>query len=447
MTGAGRPPRLPAIGARITRAMLLWTLLWGTALGAAVWLAVQHEVDELLDDTLRAAAETVIAPLLRQGALATTAAPPGAPAALPEERFAWQRVAHQGAEARVLQASPAAPPQALHATATAGFGDVPGWRVFGVAIAAEGGPVQMLYVAQTRAERREAQLEVALSVALATLSMTLLALLVLGARIRHELKPLRALSERLLTHDPLERGATLGAAERAELQPVHAAVDALAARLAERVERERAFAGHAAHALRTPLAGIDAQLAVAQREAPPALQPRLQRARDAAARLQRVVVALLGLFRSGAAIDRRPLELAALVQRLPLEGLALQVQPAATLDADADLLSAALANLLDNALRHGATQVRLTLPAPGVLRLDDDGPGVDEVRRATLQAAIAAQQYGGGTGLGLMLADLVARAHGGALLLPPSPRGFAVELHLQGPAADDARTAMENETA
>ena len=55
MTGRTAAP-LPSIGARITRAMLLWTLLWGTALGAAVWLAVQHEVDELLDLYRRIAA-------------------------------------------------------------------------------------------------------------------------------------------------------------------------------------------------------------------------------------------------------------------------------------------------------------------------------------------------------------------------------------------------------
>jgi signal transduction histidine kinase len=425
VTGRTAAP-LPSIGARITRAMLLWTLLWGAALGAAVWLAVQHEVDELLDDSLRAAAETVIAPLLLQGA-AVAAAPHAVRA---DERFAWQRVAYRGAESRVLQASPAAPAQPLQATASAGFADVPGWRVYGVPVAAAGEPVQMLYVAQTRAERREAQLEVALSVALATLAMLLLALVLLGARIRHELRPLQALSARLLGHDPLQRGATLGAADRAELQPVHEAIDTLAARLAERVQRERAFSAHAAHALRTPLAGIDAQLAVALREAPPPLQPRLQRVRDAAARLQRVVVALLGLFRSGAALERRPLDLAALVQRLPLQGLALEVPPGASVQADADLLSAALANLLDNALRHGARHARLSVPAPGVLRLEDDGPGVDAARRAVLQDAVATQQYEGRTGLGLMLADQVARAHGGALVLPPVAAGFAVELHL-----------------
>ncbi|MBK9362956.1 MAG: hypothetical protein IPM99_18555 [Rubrivivax sp.] len=60
---------------------------------------------------------------------------------------------------------------------------------------------------------------------------------------------------------------------------MHDAIEALGERLARRVANERAFGAHSAHALRTPLAGIDLQLAVAEREAPPALQPRLARAR------------------------------------------------------------------------------------------------------------------------------------------------------------------------
>ena len=69
-------------------------------------------------------------------------------------------------------------------------------------------------------------------------------------------------------------------------------------------------------------------------------------------------------------------------------------------------------------------------PAANVLRVHDDGPGVDPARRRELRAAIDAQDYAGRTGLGLMLADLVARAHGGGLSIPEDARGFTVELNL-----------------
>jgi len=47
-------------------------------------------------------------------------------------------------------------------------------------------------------------------------------------------------------------------------------------------------------------------------------------------------------------------------------------------------------------------------------------------------AALATQHYEQDMGLGLMLADRVARAHGGQLMLVPVEQGFGVELSLAG---------------
>ena len=297
----------------------------------------------------------------------------------------------------------------------------------------------MLYVAQSHDEQVEAALEIVLNAALATLAIALLSHLWLRLRVTGELAPLQRLSARLRTHDLLAPGATLGAAERAELQPVHQAVDQLAAQLVRRLAQERAFSAHAAHALRTPLAGIDAQLAVALREAPDSLKPRLQRVRAAATRLQRVVAALLTLFRSDVQPQPETLRLDALLARLPVEGLTVTVAPEAELTADPDLLAAALLNLLDNAVRHGAHRVQVSLAAPGVVEVADDGPGVPPERRAALRQALADGDAAAASGLGLALAHLVARAHGGWLELPEPPelpnrpRGFVVRLNLYTP--------------
>jgi signal transduction histidine kinase len=398
-------------------------LLWALAVSVAVWLTVRHEVEELLDDTLRGAAG-VMAP----GLAGATLPPLPAVGADPADSYAWQVVARaHGGAATVLARSALAPTAPWLDTPAAGFTDTPQWRVFGRTLGGEG---RMLYVAQLQAEQLEATLEAAFGAALATLAVSLLAHLWLRAQTQRELAPLNRLSQRLARHDLLAPAATLGPPERAELAPVHAALDALATQLARRLANERAFSAHAAHSLRTPLAGIDAQLAVALREAPPALQPRLQRVRSAAGRLQRVVAALLALFRSGVEVGRTPLDLPALLARLPVDGLAVTVDARHPVQGDADLLSAALLNLLDNALRHGATALRLTTPAADVLRLDDDGPGVDAARRRALQTAIDGGDAEAHTGLGLMLASLVARAHGGALSLPATDHGFAVELRL-----------------
>jgi signal transduction histidine kinase len=412
--------RLQSIRTRLARALLAWSVLWGLAVAAAVWLAVQHEVDELLDDTLRASAE-VLGTLLRDGSR------PLDEDAVPDGRFAWQVIGPGG---HVLQRSALSPAVALHAAPAAGFGDVPLWRVYGVVLRHDG---TMLYVAQTRAERLEAQAEVAVSTVLAALAIGALGHLWLRVQVRRELEPLQSLSDRLARHEPLDGTATLGPAERLELQPVQDAIDDLARRLALRMAHERAFTAHAAHALRTPLAGIDAQLAVALRECAPDVQPRIQRARDAAGRLQRVVAALLALFRTGGELQREPVDVASLLGRLPVEGLAVQVQEMSSVDADPDLLAAALLNLLDNALRHGARSVVVSLPSEGTVRLHDDGPGVQAARRRELQRALDHQAYAGNSGLGLMLADLVARSHGGGLALPEVASGFAVDIALRGP--------------
>lgn len=419
---------LPSIARRLAWTLLAGALASSVAVSAAVWLAVRHEVDELLDDTLQGAAEAMRPQFADLAPAAGTPAPAIERAS---DRYAWQLVAHgPDGGARVLRASSRAPRQALCAAPCAGFADRPGWHVFGASLGVDG---RMLYVAQTRDEQIEAALEIVLSAALATLAVALLAHLWLRQRVAQELAPLQRLGQRLAAHDLLAPGASLGPAERRELQPVHQAIDRLAAQLGRRLATERAFSAHAAHALRTPLAGIDAQLAVALGEAPAALQPRLQRVRAAAGRLQRVVAALLALFRSGAELRRERIALPALLARLPVDGLTVQVDAAAAVDADPDLLAAALLNLLDNALRHGARTVHIRTPAPALLEIADDGPGVDPARLQQLRSALASDgpDEAHGPGLGLALAQLVARAHGGRLALPHSTRGFVVELQLQ----------------
>lgn len=421
----------PSIRRRLSWLLMATALAWGLAVSAVVWLAVRHEVNELLDDTLRASAEVLSGLLSSRG----SSLPAMTPATgTHDERFAWQLI---GAGSQVIGRSASAPATALLPLPTYGFADVSDqWRVFGLRF---GDGERVLYVAQSGAERREAQAEVALSTVLAALAVGLASAAWLRAMLRRELAPVVDLSGLLARYEPLDPQSSLGPATREELLPVLAAIDELGQRLARRVANERAFSAHAAHALRTPLAGIDAQLAVALRECPPELRPRLDRARQAAGRLTRVVAALLAMFRSGVELQWQPVDLAGLLARLPVEGLEVQVDATVPLLADPDLISAALLNLLDNAIRHGAGQVTVSLrQAAGLqhLQVDDNGRGVEPAQRADLNAALAAQAYEGRMGLGLMLSDLVARAHEGSLWLPPATRGFSVVLSLGLPCED-----------
>ncbi len=418
-----------SIRRRVSNTLLAWALLWGVALALAGTWAVRHEMSEMQDDTLRSTAEALAGTLGAVDLQALAPEPASSvplPEGDPELSVVWQVLPREGG-LMPLRASRGAPAGPLMPTPAAGFATVQGWRVY-----AEPLPQQAawLLVAQSRGERAEAQREVTTTVLLVTVVMALASLVWLRWRMRLELAPLEQLSQRLAGHDPLAAGTTLGPAARSELAPVHAAIDALAHRLAVRLAQEQAFSAHAAHALRTPLAGIDAQLAVALREAALPLQPRLQRVRAAAVRLQRVVTALLSLFRSGVDLQREPLELGELVARMPVEGLQVQVEPGEPVRADADLLTAALLNLLDNAARHGARQVRISTPRAQCLRVQDDGPGVPPTQLQALRDALAQERPERPVGLGLVLAQLVARAHGGGLHLPGDCAGFVVELDL-----------------
>ncbi len=435
---SGTPgPRRPSIAGRLARQLLLISAFWAVLAGVSVWLVVQEEVDELLDETLQASSQ-VLGQLLRQSQ--------AMPAQIADNddlstHFAWQLVAPDGA---LLHRSPLAPVKAWKLPP--GFSDWQDdgsdgddWRVHVRPLPTAAGP-GWLMVAQTSAERKEVRSRVGLASALSALLVGGLCMVWMNRRARAELAPLGELSAALGGYDPLDTRQLLPEQPRSELAEIRAAVLDLGQRLAQRVANERAFSAHAAHALRTPLAGMDAQLAMALREAPPESRARLQRTREAGDRLRRVVTALLTLFRTGMSLRWQRLDLVELMQLLPLpDGLALDLPPEAGIDADPDLLAAALINLIDNAWRHGASQVRLRLKAQldggMTLELTDNGEGVADWQRVDLNDALERQQYEGRMGLGLMMADLVARAHGGDLRLPAMEAGFGVALRL-GPAPD-----------
>ena len=90
--------RLPSIRSRLTWLLVAVALGWGLLVSASVWLTVQHEVDELLDETLAASAE-VLGRLLSVGdpAVLAGAGSLATADATAREHFAWQLVGPGGA--------------------------------------------------------------------------------------------------------------------------------------------------------------------------------------------------------------------------------------------------------------------------------------------------------------------------------------------------------------
>ncbi|MFO0595057.1 MAG: hybrid sensor histidine kinase/response regulator [Myxococcaceae bacterium] len=108
--------------------------------------------------------------------------------------------------------------------------------------------------------------------------------------------------------------------------------------------------------------------------------------------------------------------------------------PGVTLNADAKLLKRALENLLINAFRHtrGKVDVIIEPTADAVLvSVADRGPGVPDFLKGELFdmfGSLKLKESGGrrGHGLGLYLVRLVARAHGGDVVVKDRESGGAV---------------------
>ncbi len=113
-----------------------------------------------------------------------------------------------------------------------------------------------------------------------------------------------------------------------------------------------------------------------------------------------------------------------------------------------ELVGRAIANLVDNALRYGASGGVITLTAAAVgseavLTVADRGPGIAEADRAMALkrfGRLDAARGDGGAGLGLSLAASVARLHGGTLVLDDNAPGLAVILTLPLDTAGTARS-------
>ncbi|UYO95554.1 sensor histidine kinase [Pollutimonas sp. M17] len=114
------------------------------------------------------------------------------------------------------------------------------------------------------------------------------------------------------------------------------------------------------------------------------------------------------------------------------------------LNADKVALGRLLDNLITNALNHAAPPVEIALdtePGMAVITVADHGPGISAERRAEALRPFSrlddARTRTGSVGLGLALADAIARAHGGSLALDEAQGGgLAVRIRLPLEPAD-----------
>ena len=293
-------------------------------------------------------------------------------------------------------------------------------------------------------ERGELTRAAAISLAIGVL----FAMLLSAVATRRVLRPLREATRAAQEIDLDRLDARLAVRGTNDDIDRHAlAVNRVLERLEAGFRRIQDFNHDVAHELRTPINRIlnSAEVSLLAGRAEPETAHALEVIRESAESMGGVVDALLLLAREGeGSVGRRavPVETKALFETLEKvyapafdeKGVRLETcSGSAAVHGEPTLLLRALSNLLDNALRHTPRGgvVRLDEQAePGMVcvRISDSGPGVPAGDRARIFrrfVRLGEAREPGSAGLGLPIAAMIARMHGGALGVESSALGGA----------------------
>ncbi len=253
----------------------------------------------------------------------------------------------------------------------------------------------------------------------------------LTARALRPVEVLRRRAEAVTAGAPSRLPAPPG---RDEISRLAVTLNDMLARLQAAFEHERRFVADASHELRTPLALLRTELDLALRRprSRAELESALHSAAEETERLSRLADDLLLIARADqGSLPIRREDVAAgdllgdaatrFASRASELGRELRVEPTELhVDADPLRVGQALVNLVDNALTHGGGAVELSARRQDgfvEIHVRDAGDGFPPAFRSRafdrFSRADEARSRGG-SGLGLSIVELVARAHGGS---------------------------------
>lgn len=277
------------------------------------------------------------------------------------------------------------------------------------------------YAAQRQelASLRRTLIEVTVAAALAAALVGML----LAGRLSLRLRRAAAIAERVAAGD---LDARIHAGGRDEVTRLGDAIDGMAEAMQQRIELERRFVADVAHDLRTPLTGLTTAASLLEPgEVGDAVRERVER-------MNRLVEDLMEIARldSGTATaDLRRVELGGFVTELAgrRPDVAVSTNGACVSLVDPRRLERVLDNVLDNAVRHGAGPVDVTVSHDRI-EVADHGPGFSPelLEHAAERFTTGDPARGGGIGLGLAIASGQCHVLGGELRLANRPGGGAV---------------------
>ena len=313
-------------------------------------------------------------------------------------------------------------------------------------------------VAETTVKRQHARRRLLVSIIANDIAQLagILGLVWLGVRLG--LRPLVALREQIDSRSardlaPLDESGVPG-----EVRPLTHALNRLFATVRATAQGQLQFLANAAHQLRTPLAGLQAQLELLLREPTAApVHDRLASVLDGTRRLTHTSNQLLALARAeptaAAAADFAELDLRDLAEDVVARRFDAALRRHIDLGVEASsarvhgstwLLAELLANLVDNALAYTPAEGRVTVRSGdemaesrsrAYVEVEDDGPGIAPDQRARVLERFyrAPGTPGEGCGLGLAIVNEIARAHNATLQIGSGARARGTRVRVTFP--------------
>lgn len=374
----------------------------------------------------------------------------------------------------IIAAIASAQADGSHRSATV---DLPQLGAYRVLIAGDPGFVAVLGLPLSEATTVIAQ--ILTTIGLVTAGGLLLLASIIAVVVRASLRPLRAVADtatrvasvRMDQGDVsiTERVPVAQADAHTEIGQVGSALNSLLdhvdTSLAARQRNEelmRRFVADASHELRTPLASIRgySELSLRDKTLSDTSHTSLERIQAQSLRMTALVEDLLLLARldEGQEIVYGSVDLTQLALEAVGDARAAGPDHAWIVDVedepvqlagDTSRLHQVVANLLANARTHtpAGTEVAVSVRREGadaVLRVHDDGPGVDPAIAEQLferfaRADRSRDRKTGGTGLGLSIAKAIVTAHGGSIRVRSTPGDTTFEVRLPAKPADPSQ--------
>ncbi len=216
-------------------------------------------------------------------------------------------------------------------------------------------------------------------------------------------------------------------------------------RVAGALRSEQRLTAELAHELRTPLTAIRGEAELARmRPLPPEVDERMERVVERVDRMSETIASLLAVARG----EEQPTSRTSVRDVVGALRTAVSPRPGVTLDlpeegaqtlddvalaAPVGLAVRAVVPVLENAVRHAASRVTVTVVTGERvvdLVVDDDGPGLAGADLDALFESGTREPGSGGAGLGLALARRVAETVGGTVTVTSAsgPTRFVVSL-------------------